>query len=130
MTQMNGSVKGKLREPFFMSFLSALGHLSKLKLQGRTLSVLLHLISIMGYENFLTINQSKIAVELGMNRQNVSRAITTLLQLHIIEVGYNLQGVRCYRLSPEFGWRGDSNNIPKASAIFRAISDKQAFVYD
>lgn len=126
MTKTTADGKGKLTAPFFMSFLSALGHLAQMKLQGRVLSVLLYLISNMGYENFLTINQSKIATELGMNRAHVSRVLATLLRLGIIEVGYNKLGVKCYRLSPDFGWRGDSNNIPKSSAIFRAISGKKS----
>lgn len=126
MANNNGSGKGKLTAPFFMSFLSALGNLSRMKLQGRTLSVLLYLISNMAYENFLTINQSKIAFELQMNRQNVSRALRSLIRLGVIEIGFNKMGVKCYRLSPEFGWRGDADNILKSEAIFKKYTEAQA----
>jgi len=126
MAKNNGNGKGKFTAPFYMSFLSALGQLAEMKLQGRVLSVLLYLIANMAYENFLTINQSEIGARLKMHRAHVSRAIATLLRLGIIETGFNKMGVKCYRLCPEFGWRGDVENIFKSTAIFKSISDKQA----
>jgi len=70
--------------------------------------VLMQLVGMLDQENLIQINQGEIAVELGMQRQNVQRAIKRLIGIGALLEGPRIGVHRSYRLNPRFGWKGSA----------------------
>jgi DNA-binding transcriptional ArsR family regulator len=79
-------------------------------LDGVTLKVLWRLIAELDMENYLYINQSEIAAEMGLNKPNISRAIRDLIKEGIIIEGLRVGRSKTYRLDPYYGWKGSTKN--------------------
>jgi hypothetical protein len=77
------------------------------EIKGETHRVLWFIIGILDFENWIDISMTKIAKELGIYKQDVSKAIKVLEDKEIIIRGEKIG--RCYkfRLNPEFGWKGN-----------------------
>jgi len=73
-------------------------------------NVLLFMWGHLDFENYIHIKQQEIADELEMHKSGVSRAIKTLVDKKIILLE-SKQGVRCYRLNPDYGWKGKIKNL-------------------
>lgn len=78
--------------------------------------VLMMLLAELDYENDIQIAQIEIAESIGMQKQNVSRAIKNLLGLGVILNGPKIGRSHSYRLNPQFGWKGTVSNHKKAIA--------------
>ena len=76
--------------------------------------VLWMLFVYLDFENHLVISQAVIARELGMQRQNVQRAIKRLIEIGTLLEGPKIGQNRSYQLNPEFGWMGSAENHVKA----------------
>lgn len=83
------------------------------------LAVLLMLFAKLDFENLLLINQAELARELGMQRQNMQRAIKKLVEMGALLEGPKVGVSRSYRLNPEFGWKGSAKNHVKALGDYR-----------
>jgi hypothetical protein len=96
-------------------------HITRFKLNGESLNVLLFLISRMDYENYIRVSQKEVAEALGMKKQNVSRAVQILRKFSIIDPGeHNSQ-----RLSLDIGWKGKVANMRKEQTRQELDSTRQ-----
>ena len=68
--------------------------------------VLLMLISMVDFENWIQVDQSAIAKKLGMKPPHVSRAIKALIEKAIVLKGPKVGHSITYRLNPSYGWKG------------------------
>lgn len=78
---------------------------------GETLKVLFYLYSKLDFENFIQQSQIDIAEGLKMQKQNVSRAMKILTDKQIILEGPKVGRSKCYRLNPNYGWKGKVKNL-------------------
>lgn len=102
----------KVQEDFFMIFQNALIDLAKdreLTLEPK--NVLLFLLGKLDFENFIHVSQQAIAGELGMNSSHVSRAMKILTDKQIVLTGPKHGRLKCYRLNPNYGWKGKVKNL-------------------
>lgn len=88
-------------------------------------------ISRLDFNNYLTINQSEIANELGMAQPSVNRAIKALVEKEILLEGQRTGRVRAYKLNPSYGWKGKAQShivalseVRSAKRLAQAAKDK------
>lgn len=89
-------------------------NLAKSGLNSTDNKVLYALLSKLDFENLLVINQSELAKELGLQRQNFSRSVQRLIKEGIILQGPKIGVSRSFRLNPTVGWKGTASNHKKA----------------
>ena len=75
-------------------------------LTGETFRVLFYLYSKLDFENFIQQTQKEIADGLKMQKTHVSRAMKVLTSKQIVLEGPKVGRSRCYRLNPNYGWKG------------------------
>lgn len=88
-------------------------------------AVLHYLTSILDYENEMLISKTDLAMELGMQRPNLSRAFKKLLTHGLVLEGKKFGNMRTYLLNPEIGWRGSGRNHIVALDAFRRAKEKE-----
>ena len=74
-------------------------------------NVLLYLFSKLDFENFIQQSQKDIADGLKMKKENVSRAMKILTDKQIVLEGPKVGRSKCYRLNPNYGWKGKVKNL-------------------
>jgi hypothetical protein len=79
-------------------------------LDGTTFRVLHKLIAILDMDNLIAINQSDLASQMGLQKQNLGRAIKKLLAEEILIEGAKLGQHKSYRLNAYYGWKGSTEN--------------------
>lgn len=99
-------------ESFFMGFQKAFAELAKKRLGSEAKDVFLLILGRVDYSNQVTMPQVEMARELGMKRQNVSRAIAVLIKEEVLlveepQLGRN----RRLRLNDRYGWKGKLKNL-------------------
>lgn len=99
-------------ESFFMGFQEAFAALAKKRLGSEAKDVFLFILGQVDYDNSLTTPQVEIARQLGMKRQNVSRAVAVLVREQVLlveepQLGRN----RRLRLNDRYGWKGKLKNL-------------------
>jgi hypothetical protein len=72
---------------------------------------LLFLFGQLDFENYIHISQQDIASGLGMQTSHVSRAMKLLTKKQIILEGQKNGRIKCYRLNPNYGWKGKVKNL-------------------
>lgn len=109
--------KAKIRNTrWMMSFQDSLIEIAKDRdLTGETKSVLFFLMGNLEFENYITIKQTGIAQELGMQKTNVSRAMKLLVDKNII-LKIKDGSTTGYKLNPTYGWKGKVENLDKEKA--------------
>jgi hypothetical protein len=80
----------------------------------QTHRVMWELLALLEFDNFLALDQTAIARDLGMPASNVNRAIKRLVEIGAVVVGSPTGAHKSYRLSPEWVWRGKAEDHPKA----------------
>lgn len=101
---------------FFMGFQEGFLEIAKMKMGAEAMNVFLFLLSQIEYDNLLIISQIEIARELGMKKQNVSRAIKTLIKNEVLEIrDPHRRRRQRFRLSDKFVWKGKLNKTLKAA---------------
>ena len=99
-------------ESFFMGFQEAFADLAKRKIGLEAKNVFLFILGRVDYDNLLGIPQTEIARELQMKKQNVSRAIATLVKEGVLIVEDPLiKRNRQLRLNDKYGWKGKLKNL-------------------
>ncbi len=78
-------------------------------LTGQDYKVLMIYLGNLDFENYLQINQTWIADDLGMLRQNVSRSTRKLVKKGILIEGLKVGHHQTYRLNPFYGWKGKAD---------------------
>lgn len=105
----------KLTERWFMAFQDAFEEIAKdpeLTLEPK--NVLFYLYSKLDFENFIQQTQKEIAEALGMKKENVSRAMKLLTSKQIVLEGPRVGKSKCYRLNPNYGWKGKVKTLQEA----------------
>jgi predicted transcriptional regulator len=97
----------------------ALMELVKNPVSGESRRVLDLLCAVLDFENFIQVSQPEIGKFCSMEKQNVNRAIKELCERGILIRGAKVGRVWTYRLSPSFGFKGNSKNYGK---LMRDIS--------
>lgn len=100
--------KGIYTEPWVIMFQPALLRLANArKLSGSDFRVFFMLLSKTEMKNWIKVQQSALAREMGLTRATVCRAFKNLCELGVIEPK-RLEGTKIvdYRLSLSVGWRG------------------------
>ena len=90
-----------LKAEWVKLFLACADWLSKNPLSGESMRVLLFLIGKAGYGNRIGVSQSDVSAELGLRKQNVSRAFKQLQERDVL----HKEGDG-YVLNPLLVWRG------------------------
>ena len=80
----------------------------------RTENVLFYLYSKLDFENFIQQSQKEIAEGLGMHKEQVSRAMKILTSKQIVLEGPKVGRSKCYRLNPNYGWKGKVKTLQEA----------------
>ena len=80
-------------------------------LKGETYRVLLLLLSLLDFENWIQVTQKEISKTLGMKKSQVSRAISLLEEKGIVLKGPKVGRSYAFRLNPYFGWKGQVKNL-------------------
>jgi DNA-binding transcriptional ArsR family regulator len=78
-------------------------------LTGEDFKVLMIYLANLDFENFLQISQSYIATDLGMKKENVSRATKRLVEKGILIKGLKVGRHQTYRLNAFYGWKGKAD---------------------
>lgn len=81
---------------------------------GEVLRVFLYLNARLDFENVIQVPQIEIAEELGLQYQNVHRAIKRLEDLGIILRGPKVGRSSSWRLNKNAGWKGKIANLRSA----------------
>lgn len=68
--------------------------------------IFLKLLGRLDWENYLVINVTQLATELGRSRPKVSNAIKRLTDAGALVAGPRSGRLTTYRLSPDVGWKG------------------------
>ena len=105
----------RLTERWFMAFQDSFEEIAKDgDMTGETYKVLFYLYSKLDFENFIQQTQIEIAESLGMQKQRVSRAMKVLTSKQIVLEGQKIGRSRCYRLNPNYGWKGKVKTLQEA----------------
>lgn len=105
----------KITERWFMAFQDAFEEIAKdpeLTLEPK--NVLFYLYSKLDFENFIQQSQKEIAEGLGMHKEQVSRAMKVLTSKQIVLEGPKVGRSKCYRLNPNYGWKGKVKTLQEA----------------
>ena len=107
--------KPRLTERWFMAFQDTFIEIAKdPDMTGETMKVLMYLFGKLDFENFIQQSQQDIAKALGMQKQNISRAIRVLVSKQIIFEGPRVGRSKCFRLNPNYGWKGKVKTLQEA----------------
>ena len=105
----------RLTERWFMAFQDAFEEIAKdREITSEPRRVLDYMFSKLDFENFIQLSQKDIAEALGMQKQNVSNAIKLLIRKQIILEGPKVGRSKCYRLNPNYGWKGKVKTLQEA----------------
>ena len=100
------------KEFFTMSKLT--GRIMRRVKSEQTHRVMWALLALLEFDNFLALDQTAIARDLGMPVSNVNRAIKRLIEIGAVVVGSPTGVHKSYRLSPKWVWRGKAENHVRA----------------
>lgn len=113
MNENTGEIKGcfplknkNLGVGWIALYQEAITQVAKEKLTGEQSSVFLYLLGRVDFDNYLTVNQTQIAEELGIHRVNVTKAIKELRQRDILIEGPRFGLNKTYRLNPYIAHKG------------------------
>lgn len=87
---------------------------SRRDLGNEVLRVFLYLNARLDFENVIQVPQVEIATDLGMQRQNVNRAIKVLEREGILLRGPKVGKSSSWRLNPQAGWKGKVVHLREA----------------
>ena len=103
---------------FFMGFQEGFAEIAKMSLGSEAKDVFLFILGRMDFSNMVTMPQVEIARQLGMKKQNVSRAIKTLLEKGVL-IREDPLRKRQLRLNHKYAWKGKLKHLglqPEPSA--------------
>ena len=105
--------KSRIQGGWFMAMQDGFEWLAKQDFTGETWRVLACVMAKLDFENYILIKQADVAIALRMPKQNVSRAMSVLLEKGVIHSGPKVGQVKTYRLDPSFGFKGRAKNMGK-----------------
>lgn len=74
--------------------------------------VLFRMLSYAEFENWIRVGQAQLAEDLQLKKQNIQRAVKTLLEKEVILIQPSIQDRRRndYRFNPCYGWKGSAKS--------------------
>ena len=94
------------RGGFFMGMLAAFDDIANQQWPDGDYRVFIKLMGRLDFENYLHLDVSELAREMGRSRETVSRAIARLIDRGILHRGPRVGRSFTYRLDPNTAWRG------------------------
>lgn len=107
--RQNGFGKG-----WFAMAQDALMTLAKMDLGDEARRVLFAVLAKLDFENYILLNQAEIGEAIGIQRANVSRAISKLEEAGVLMRGPKAGRSSTFRLNPSVGWKGSASNHRQA----------------
>lgn len=105
----------KLTERWFMAFQDAFEEIAKdREITSEPRRVLDYMFSKLDFENFIQLSQKDITEALRMHKSQVSEAVKLLTSKQIILEGPKVGKSKCYRLNPNYGWKGKVKTLQEA----------------
>jgi DNA-binding MarR family transcriptional regulator len=101
------------KERHFVGFQEAFNALAEADLSKRENQILMKLLTLCDWENWVQVPQADLAEMLNMRKQHVSRALISLEKMNFIrsrKVGRS----KFYQLNPHFVWKGEFKAREKA----------------
>ena len=95
-------------------------------LTGEPLRVFLGVLGHLDYENKFEMTLKDLAANLGMHRQNVSKAITLLVKKGYLKVEKTIGSVKFYRLDPGFGFKNRVSKLERIQQEFDEMPDSES----
>ena len=106
---------------------SSLGELARDRdITGETFRVFLGVLEHLDYENKFEMTLKDLAANLGMHRQNVSKAITLLVKKGYLKVEKTIGSVKFYRLDPGFGFKNRVSKLERIQQEFNELPDSES----
>ena len=113
-------------EEYFCMFQKSLDLISEdRELTYDDLRVLLKLFRHLDMKNYISISQKEICEQLKMDKSNVSKAMTKLLNKGIILKGPRLNGIYTYTLNANYAYKGHLKNLKKERKRHLEIVEEQ-----
>jgi hypothetical protein len=78
--------------------------------------VFAHLVGVLDFENWINLNQTAAAEQMGMKRPNYARGLRKLLEVGVVLPGPKVGRNATFRLNPQFGWKGSAKGHNEALA--------------
>ncbi len=88
--------------------------LAKADLGGEASRVLFLVLAKLDFENWINLNQTGCAGEIGMSRPNFARALKRLQEVGVLLVGPKVGRNVTFRLNPQYGWKGSAKGHNEA----------------
>lgn len=112
---------------FFMGFQEAFAEIAKKRLGSEAKDVFLLILGRVDYNNLITIPQVEIAHQLGMKKQNVSRAIAKLVEEKVLLVDdLHNKYKRQLKLNDKYVWKGKLKHLGERRKSFKKKTSKNA----
>lgn len=115
-------------EHFFMGFQDVFADIAKKRLGSEATDVFLLILGKVDYNNMLLMPQTEIARQLGMKKQNVCRAITTLIDAGVLKVDPRFASKyrRRLLLNREVAWKGKLKHLGEQERDYRRRATNKA----
>jgi DNA-binding transcriptional ArsR family regulator len=120
-----------IKEAYIMAFQEGLANVAKMDtLGGQELRLLIYLMSVLDFENYLRVSQVEVAKTLDMKQQAISRALKRLVEADILIEGPKVGNAKTYRLDANLGYRGKASNLQKVRKDIQKAKDAGLSVID
>jgi hypothetical protein len=105
---------------FFMGFQEAFAEIAQKRLGSEANDVFLLILGRVDYNNQVAIPQVEIARQLGMKKQNVSRAIARLVKERVLLVdALHSKYKRQLKLNDQYVWKGKLKHLGERQRSFK-----------
>ena len=121
-----GKVRWNNNGGYFVGFQEAFGMIAQDKtMTGETLRIWMHLLSRLGFENFIVIKRKDISDELGIKGPHISRAISKLVEKGLLVRGPKVGHSYAYRLDMNVARRGGPKSYNDNKELSRKLAAKE-----
>lgn len=90
--------------------------LARADLGAEASRVLFFVLARLDFENWINLNQTEAAADMGIKRPNFARGLRKLLDLGVVLPGPKVGRNATFRLNPSFGWKGSAKGHNEALA--------------
>lgn len=98
--------------------------LAKSDLSGVTLRVLWMIIASIEMDNYISINQTQMAKEMGLDKSSFNRALKELITNSIVVENIQSGKSKTYSLNPNYGWKGSTKKHMEALEKYEDIRNR------
>ena len=110
---------------FFMGFQDAFAEIAAKRLGSEAKDVFLLILGRVDYKNLVTIPQVEMARQLGMRKQNVSKAIAVLVREKVLLVDDQYSKYRRkLKLNDKYAWKGKLKHLDGRQRSYKKKDSK------